>query len=69
MVIDGGTDHESAGDMLVVHNEDGTVASGTLANETIAVKDGERLQGFENGRAPSLTAAWSRVGPPARPLP
>src|SRR5438045_5955570 len=46
-----GTDNEISSDILVIHNEDGTVTTGTLASETIPVKDGERIQAFDvNGR-------------------
>ena len=52
LVIDGGTDNESSGDTLVIHNEDGSVTTGTLTSETIAVMDGERIQAFDaSGKA------------------
>ncbi|MDB4439238.1 hypothetical protein N9155_00395, partial [bacterium] len=48
LVVDGGNDSESDGDKVIVHNEDGTITTGSLTNETIAVKDGERIQAFDS---------------------
>jgi len=42
LIIDGGSAFETRGDTLIVHNEDGTVSTGSLGEATIEVMDGRR---------------------------